>query len=156
MFAPQIAVTIFGGAFPTLHGAALVSASLAAAGGGSLAAGGFGMAGGAVLIAGGGAVLGLGTSGTALSLMMAPKFVQNDYAKLLAKCDCVLLKQLDMKDEVVALQHKIQSDLDEYKLRLKVLEGLENPNDECKQNIKALKKSITYTERTNKQLVKLI
>lgn len=156
VFAPQIAVAIFGGAFSTLHGAALVSASLAAAGGGSLAAGGFGMAGGAVLIAGGGAVLGLGTSGTALSLMMAPKFVQNDYAKLLAKCDCVLLKQLDMKDEVVALQHKIQSDLDEYKLRLKVLEGLENPNDECKQNIKALKKSITYTERTNKQLVKLI
>lgn len=156
VFAPQIAVAIFGGAFPTLHGAALVSASLAVAGGGSLAAGGFGMAGGAVLIAGGGAVLGLGTSGTALSLMMAPKFVQNDYAKLLAKCDCVLLKQLDMKDEVVALQHKIQSDLDEYKLRLKVLEGLENPNDECKQNIKALKKSIVYTERTNKQLVKLI
>lgn len=156
VFAPQIAVAIFGGAFPTLHGAALVSASLAAAGGGSLAAGGFGMAGGAVLIAGGGAVLGLGTSGTALSLMMAPKFVQNDYAKLLAKCDCVLLKQLDMKDEVVALQHKIQSDLDEYKLRLKVLEGLENPNDECKQNIKDLKKSIVYTERTNKQLIKLI
>ena len=156
VFAPQIAVAIFGGAFPTLHGAALVSASLAAAGGGSLAAGGFGMAGGAVLIAGGGAVLGLGTSGTALSLMMAPKFVQNDYAKLLAKCDCVLLEQLDMKDEVVALQHKIQSDLDEYKLRLKVLEGLENSNDECKQNIKALKKSIVYTERTNKQLVKLI
>lgn len=156
VFAPQIAVAIFGGASPTLHGAALVSASLAAAGGGSLAAGGFGMAGGAVLIAGGGAVLGLGTSGTALSLMMAPKFVQNDYAKLLAKCDCVLLKQLDMKDEVVALQHKIQSDLDEYKLRLKVLEGLENPNDECKQNIKALKKSIVYTERTNEQLVKLI
>ena len=156
VFAPQIAVAIFGGAFPTLHGAALVSASLAAAGGGSLAAGGFGMAGGAVLIAGGGAVLGLGTSGTALSLMMAPKFVQNDYAKLLAKCDCVLLKQLYMKDEVVALQHKIQSDLDEYKLRLKVLEGLQNPNDECKQNIKALKKSIVYTERTNKQLVKLI
>lgn len=156
VFAPQIAVAIFGGAFPTLHGAALVSASLAAAGGGSLAAGGFGMAGGAVLIAGGGAVLGLGTSGTALSLMMAPKFVQNDYAKLLAKCDCVLLKQLDMKDEVVALQHKIQSDLDEYKLRLKVLEGLENSNDECKQNIKDLKKSIVYTERTNKQLIKLI
>ena len=156
VFAPQIAVAMFGGAFPALHGAALVSASLAAAGGGSLAAGGFGMAGGAVLIAGGGAVLGLGTSGTALSLMMAPKFVQNDYAKLLAKCDCVLLKQLDMKDEVVALQYKIQSDLDEYKLRLKVLEGLENPNDECKQNIKALKKSIVYTERTNKQLVKLI
>ena len=99
VFAPQIAVAIFGGAFPTLHGAALVSASLAAAGGGSLAAGGFGMAGGAVLIAGGGAVLGLGTSGTALSLMMAPKFVQNDYAKLLAKCDCVLLKRLSMEDE---------------------------------------------------------
>ena len=156
VFAPQIAVAIFGGAFPTLHGAALVSASLAAAGGGSLAAGGFGMAGGAVLIAGGGAVLGLGTSGTALSLMMAPKFVQNDYAKLLAKCDCVLLKRLDMKDEVVALQQKLESDLAKYKLRLKVLEGLENPNEECKQNIKALKKSIAYTERANKQLIKLI
>lgn len=156
VFAPQIAVAIFGGAFPTLHGAALVSASLAAAGGGSLAAGGFGMAGGAVLIAGGGAVLGLGTSGTALSLMMAPKFVQNDYAKLLAKCDCVLLKRLDMEDEVVALQQKLESDLNEYKLQLKVLEGLDNPNEECKQNIKALKKSIAYTERANKQLVKLI
>lgn len=156
VFAPQIAVAIFGGAFPTLHGAALVSASLAAAGGGSLAAGGFGMAGGAVLIAGGGAVLGLGTSGIALSLMMAPKFVQNDYAKLLAKCDCVLLKRLDMEDEVMALQQKLESDLAKYKLRLKVLEGLENPNEECKQNIKALKKSITYTERANKQLVKLI
>lgn len=156
VFAPQIAVAIFGGAFPTLHGAALVSASLAAAGGGSLAAGGFGMAGGAVLIAGGGAVLGLGASGTALSLMMAPKFVQNDYAKLLAKCDCVLLKRLDMEDEVVALQQKLESDLNEYKLQLKVLEGLDNPNEECKQNIKALKKSITYTERANKQLVKLI
>lgn len=156
VFAPQIAVAIFGGAFPTLHGAALVSASLAAAGGGSLAAGGFGMAGGAVLIAGGGAVLGLGTSGTALSLMMAPKFVQNDYAKLLAKCDCVLLKRLDMEDEVMALQQKLESDLAKYKLRLKVLEGLENPNEECKQNIKALKKSIIYTERANKQLIKLI
>ena len=156
VFAPQIAVAIFGGAFPTLHGAALVSASLAAAGGGSLAAGGFGMAGGAVLIAGGGAVLGLGTSGTALSLMMAPKFVQNDYAKLLAKCDCVLLKRLSMEDEVMALQQKLESDLAKYKLRLKVLEGLENPNEECKQNIKALKKSITYTKRANKQLVKLI
>lgn len=156
VFAPQIAVAIFGGAFPTLHGAALVSASLAAAGGGSLAAGGFGMAGGAVLIAGGGAVLGLGTSGTALSLMMAPKFVQNDYAKLLAKCDCVLLKRFDMEDEVVALQQKLESDLNEYKLQLKVLEGLDNPNEECKQNIKALKKSIIYTERANKQLVKLI
>lgn len=156
VFAPQIAVAIFGGAFPTLHGVALVSASLAAAGGGSLAAGGFGMAGGAVLIAGGGAVLGLGTSGTALSLMMAPKFVQNDYAKLLAKCDCVLLKRFDMEDEVVALQQKLESDLNEYKLQLKVLEGLDNPNEECKQNIKALKKSIAYTERANKQLVKLI
>lgn len=156
VFAPQIAVAIFGGAFPTLHGAALVSASLAAAGGGSLAAGGFGMAGGAVLIAGGGAVLGLSTSGTALSLMMAPKFVQNDYAKLLAKCDCVLLKRLSMEDEVMALQQKLENDLVEYKLRLKVLEGLENPTDECKQNIKALKKSIIYTERANKQLVKLI
>lgn len=44
----------------------------------------------------------------------------------------------------------------EYKLQLKVLEGLDNPNEECKQNIKALKKSIIYTERANKQLVKLI
>lgn len=56
----------------------------------------------------------------------------------------------------MALQQKLESDLAKYKLRLKVLEGLENPNEECKQNIKALKKSITYTERANKQLVKLI
>ena len=87
---------------------------------------------------------------------MAPKFVQNDYAKLLAKCDRVLLKRLGRKDEVKSLYQKLESDLAEYKLRLKVLEGLKNPNDECKQNIKALKKSIVYTERTNKQLVRLI
>ena len=38
-------------------------------------------------IEGGSVVLGLDTSGTALSLMMAPKFVHHDYAKLLAKYD---------------------------------------------------------------------
>ena len=77
VFAPNIAIGIFGGSFVGLHGAALVNASLAAAGGGALAAGGMGMAGGTVLITGSGAALGLlGSGGVALAASMGENYAQ--------------------------------------------------------------------------------
>ncbi len=155
-FAPEIAVAIFGGAFPTLHGAALTSASLAAAGGGALAAGGLGMSGGALIITGGGALLGLGTTGAASGLFLAPKFVQNDNAKLLAKCEYVLLGKMDRIDEVVSFQKKTAQSLDQQQIRLDVLQNIINPSDDTKKKIKVLKKSLEYTDRTNKAFLKMI
>ncbi len=154
-FAPQIAVLLFGGAFPALHGAALINAALAAAGGGAVAAGGLGMAGGALVIAGGGAVIGLGASSTALGLLASPSFVQNDYAKLLTKCDEIFIKKANLFDEVIAIQHKLENDLNDYKLQLEMLESLDNKTKECKLTIKGLQKSIVYSERANKKLLEL-
>lgn len=157
LFAPQIAVALFGGAFPGLHGAALVNAALAAAGGGSLVAGGFGMAGGSVIIAGGGALLGMSTASVAtMGLLSSPNFVQTDDAKLLAKCNYLLLNQMHKIDVVVAIQKMTEESLNDSKTQLKVLESAEDKSDECKKTIAALKKSIKYMERTNDELKKLI
>lgn len=157
LFAPQIAVALFGGAFPGLHGAALVNAALAAAGGGSLVAGGFGMAGGSVIIAGGGALLGMSTASVAtMGLLSSPNFVQTDDAKLLAKCNYVLLNQMHKIDVVVAIQRMTEESLNDSKTQLKVLESAEDKSDECKKTIAALKKSVKYMERTNDELKKLI
>ena len=157
LFAPQIAVALFGGAFPGLHGAALVNAALAAAGGGSLVAGGFGMAGGSVIIAGGGALLGMSTASVAtMGLLSSPNFVQTDDAKLLAKCNYVLLNQMHKIDVVVAIQKMTEDSLNDSKTQLKILESAEDKSDECKKTIAALKKSVKYMERTNDELKKLI
>ena len=157
IFAPQIAVALFGGAFPGLHGAALVNAALAAAGGGSLVTGGLGMAGGSVIIAGGGALLGMSTASVAtMGLLASPNFVQTDDAKLLAKCNYVLLNQMHEVDVVVAIQKMTEESLNGSKTQLKVLESSKNKSDECKKTISALKKSVKYTEKTNDELKKLI
>lgn len=157
IFAPQIAVALFGGAFPGLHGAALVNAALAAAGGGSLVTGGLGMAGGSVIIAGGGALLGMGTASVAtMGLLASPNFVQTDDAKLLAKCNYVLLNQMHEIDVVIAIQKMIEESLNSSKTQLKVLESTKDKSDECKKTISALKKSVKYMERTNEELKKLI
>ena len=157
VFAPQIAVALFGGAFPGLHGAALVNAALAAAGGGSLVTGGLGMAGGSVIIAGGGALLGMSTASVAtMGLLASPNFVQTDDAKLLAKCNYVLLNQMHEIDVVVAIQKMTEESLNGSKTQLKVLESSKDKSDECKKTISALKKSVKYMERTNEELKKLI
>lgn len=157
IFAPQIAVALFGGAFPGLHGAALVNAALAAAGGGSLVTGGLGMAGGSVIIAGGGALLGMSTASVAtMGLLASPNFVQADDAKLLAKCNYVLLNQMHEVDVVVAIQKMTEESLNGSKTQLKVLENSKNKSDECKKTISALKKSVKYMEKTNDELKKLI
>lgn len=155
-FAPEIAVAIFGGAFPALHGAALTSAALAAAGGGALAAGGLGMSGGAIIIAGGGALLSLGTSSALTGLLYAPKFVQNDYAMLLAKCEYVLLGKMNKIDEVISFQKSTEHEVSQTRIRLGVLQNVVNPSDETKLKIKNLKKSLEYTDRTNKAFLKMI
>ena len=156
IFAPQIAVALFGGAFPGLHGAALVNAALAAAGGGSLVTGGLGMAGGSVIIAGGGALLGMSTASVAtMGLLASPNFVQTDDAKLLAKCNYVLLNQMHEVDVVVAIQKMIEESLNGSKTQLKVLESTKDKSDECKKTISALKKSVKYMEKTNDELKKL-
>ncbi len=155
-FAPQIAVALFGGAFPALHGAALVNAALATVGGGALAAGGLGVAGGTMIIAGGGALIGLGTSATTMLMLSSPKTVQNDYAKLLVKCDYVLINKLNNIDIVISLQEMIERQLNDFKLRLEVLDSIVNKTDECKESIKILRKNITYTRKTNDALLKLI
>ena len=157
IFAPQIAVALFGGAFPGLHGAALVNAALAAVGGGSLVTGGLGMAGGSVIIAGGGALLGMSTASVAtMGLLASPNFVQADDAKLLAKCNYVLLNQMHEVDVVVAIQKMTEESLNGSKTQLKVLESSKNKSDECKKTISALKKSVKYVEKTNDELKKLI
>ena len=154
-FAPQIAVTLFGGAFPALHGAALISASMAAAGGGAIAVGGLGMAGGTLVIAGGGALLGIGAStASSVLLLNSSKFVQTDLAKILTKCEYIMLNKLNKKEEVVLFQIKLEELLYNYMLRLEFLNSLDNTK-ETKDAIKEAKKSVEYLNRANTALIKL-
>ena len=168
-FAPAIAVGLAGHAFASLHGAALVNASLALFGGGSIAAGGLGMAGGAIVIAGGGALVGLGASGitaSAFILLATPEFVQKDYAKLLANCDYVLLEKYGMINEVCMIQKKVAADLTELKTRFAiakdrseaVLAANENKDEkkEHEEVLKDLETSIKTIEKANSILVKMI
>ncbi|MGM9948355.1 hypothetical protein [Floccifex sp.] len=158
-FAPEIAVALFGGAFPALHGAALVNASLALVGGGSLAAGGFGMAGGTFVIAGGGALIGLGTSGlatSAISLLSSPKYIEVDNAKLLVKCEVILLEKYGKIKEVKTLQKILENDIDSYQLQLKLLKQKGKQSKDKKKIINNLEKSIKNYELTNNNLKKMI
>ena len=158
--APQVAVALFGGANAALHGAALVNACLAAAGGGALAAGGLGMAGGTVIIAGGGALIGLGTSSAAakigFALLSSSNLIHQDSSKLLVKCDYIMLHKFQLEDEVNAIYKKISDEIEIYKLRLKYFEIQKINDEETKKTINELKKSITYLERTNQALEKIL
>lgn len=158
-FAPQIAVALLGGAFPTLHGAALTSASLAMAGGGALAVGGLGMAGGTAIIASGGVLLGLGSSGvaaTTFTLLSNPDYVQNDYAKLLTKCEYVYLNKYSKIDEVHAVSNQIKSDLSSLELRLSVLKNTKKDLKEYDKLINDLEKSYKAMGKTAKLLEDLL
>ena len=158
--APQVAVALFGGANAALHGAALVNACLAAAGGGALATGGLGMAGGTVIIAGGGALVGLGTSSAAakigFALLSSSNLIHQDSSKLLVKCDYIMLHKFQLEDEVNAIYKKISDEIEIYKLRLKYFEIQKINDEETKKTINELKKSITYLERTNQALEKIL
>lgn len=161
IFAPAIAVALAGGAFAGLSGAALTGASLAFFGGGSLAVGGLGMAGGTVVIAGGGALLGLGASGAtaaSLAFLSSPKFIQRDYAKLLATCDYILLKKFLKTNEVCAIQKDVERKLNDFKVELALIENAKEVEDKKSQKIliKDLRNSITIVEKANNRLVKII
>lgn len=161
-FAPAIAVGLVGGSFAGLSGAALTSASLAALGGGAVAVGGLGMAGGAMIIAGGGALVGLGASGAtsaALTLLTSSSYVQDDYARLLTKCDKILLNKYQMKNEVINIQKQVETNLGEITTQLSVIKNSVDEKSQTKvekERVKELEKSAKIIESSNKALIKLI
>lgn len=158
VFAPNIAVGIFGGSFVGLHGAALVNASLAAAGGGALAAGGMGMAGGTALITGGGAALGLlGSGGVALAASMGEdyaQFVLVECSRLLAFLDvatdhCPHEGAILVRKAAEAVRRSIAG----------IEEDVEKENGKGNRKdgklLKQLKKGLKYLSSTLKQIEKM-
>ena len=59
-------------------------------------------------------------------------------------------------DEVVSFQKKTEQSLNHQQIRLEVLQNIINPSEDTKKKIKALKKSLEYTDRTNKAFLKMI
>lgn len=160
IFAPAIAVGLVGSSFAGLSGAALTSASLAMVGGGALTAGGLGMAGGTMIIAGGGALLGAGASAgissTAFALLTSSDYVKNDYAKLLTKCDYILLNKFKMVDAVIAIKQQTQRDLDNLKTRINIIENvIDENNDKDKARKDTLKELKTSEKYMNNALIAL-
>ncbi len=158
VLAPDIAVGIFGGSFVGLHGAALVNASLAAAGGGALATGGMGMAGGTALITGGGAALGLlGSGGVALAASMGEnyaQFVLVECSRLLAFLDvatdrCPHEGAILVRKAAEAVQRSIAG----------VEEDVEKENGKGDRRdsrlLKQLKKGLGYLTSTLKRIEKI-
>jgi len=149
IFAGPIAVMIFGSQFSGLSGAALVSACLAAAGGGAIAVGGAGMTGGIIAIAGGGALLSMAVSGTAvgsLSLLLShsPEFALTQAAKLE-----VVLREIvcNAQNDIVTAQQvlkQFKQQIIELNTELKTLQLASGNN---KDQIENLKKAVSYLEK---------
>lgn len=87
IFAPAIAVSLFGSEFTGLYGVALTNATLAYIGGGAIVTGGAGILGGQSIIAGGGAILGLAGGGLTTSAVTISKTFDNTRRE-----SCELLK----------------------------------------------------------------
>lgn len=166
VFAPSIAVALFGNAFAGLKGIALVNASLALAGGGSLAAGGLGMAGGTLVIAGGGAVAGLSTASTlgaaATVLLSSPEYILKDCAKLVTNCGYVMLDKYGMRYHVTQIRNQLYVAAENYELKLKVLTGSYIANETKKQKeerqqlINEYKTSVQYLRKTVDEINKVL
>ncbi|SCZ81331.1 hypothetical protein [Pseudobutyrivibrio xylanivorans] len=157
-FAPGIATMIAGDAVVGLHGAALVNASLAFVGGGSLAAGGLGMAGGTAIIAGGGAILGIAGSGSA-SMAVILSQTNSDYwirqtTKMLTYCKCVLKDKLNNKAAIKALSEEISITIDSVEMNIKEIEQENCSLD--KDVIKTSKDCLKYLGRSKGELEKLL
>lgn len=156
--APQIAIALAGEAVVGLHGAALTSASLAFVGGGSLAAGGLGMAGGTAIITGGGALIGLASSGTAsvatVLLQTPSEYWIKQSAKLLTFSDIILKGRLEDKSSLKAIEHSINSMIDDREFEIQDLEA--DKNDLEKETIKKMKDYVKYLKRCSSELKKLI
>ena len=165
-FAPVIAVYLVGKS--GLYGAALVSYSLAAIGGGALAVGGLGMAGGTAIIAGGGALIGLlgGTGVSAastVSLLAEDGFVLNECCKLVTFAEKVLLEKNHDVSTVVELQSSIEIRIKEVESQIdtfanvieKEIESKDKKQD-LKRKIKVAKKSLRFLSQTVNALEKMI
>lgn len=157
-FAPVIAVTLAGGSFTGLYGAALTNASLAFFGGGSLAAGGFGMAGGSAVIAGGGALLGLAGSGTVASIaeasLMPNEYKLYDLAKTLTYAKDILLNKMNDQKSVEIIQKMIKILIQKTSTDIKTLK--EDPTDLNKDLLGNMETYRKYLINTDKELGKIL
>lgn len=155
--AGPIAVTLVGGKFAGLTGAALTNACLAYIGGGALAIGGTGMAGGTMIIAGGGAILGLASSssitGVTTAITLHPKLSLCSVAKL----------EVVIKEIILNSQHDIvsaQKTLARYKEKIReledIIEVLSVENKKNKEDIANIKKSYDYFKKSYKELQRFV
>lgn len=166
-FVIQIAIAIYGPMFPTLHGAALITACLAAAGGGAIAAGGGGMVAGVAFIVGGGALIGagVGTTGVAAHaginsliklIVVSPKFALIQAAKLyVAITEIIINKQQNIK---VAYEfiNQFRQQIANLNKEIKEQELKFNKNKDNKKEINNLKKSLEYMEKAYKELLRFV
>ena len=157
--APSIAVALAGDV--GLHGAALVSYSLAAVGGGSLAAGGLGMAGGTAIITGGGALVGmLGGTGvsaaTTLNLLNQDSYVLSECCKLLTFSKVVLLKKNEDIDTISYIESQVGGRIADIEDQLKSFKDESEKDKDLKKKIKVAEKSLKYLKRCDKGLKKMI
>ena len=158
-FAPAIAVALAGDA--TLHGAALVSYSLAAVGGGSLAAGGLGMAGGTAIITGGGALVGLlGGAGVSsvstINLLNQDSYVLSECSKLLTFSKLILINKVGDVDKVAYIESQISVQIVNIENQLNSFKEENEKNKELKKKIQVAEKSLKYLKRCDAALKKLI
>lgn len=156
-FAPGIAVMIAGGGVVHLSGQALINASLAFVGGGSLAAGGLGMAGGAAVITGGGALLGMFGGGAstvaAMVLLSTQGYVLRECAKLITFSSTVLIDEFLMRNTVSLIQKTIEKRIEEFGGQLAVMKATPKAD---KNAIKAITKNLDYLGKCNQSLLALI
>lgn len=134
-----------------LHGAAAISAGLAALGGGAISAGGLGMAGGITVLIGGGSLLGAALgSGAGLAIAsLGSGAVLSEAAKL----------QVVLKEIVLAIQkdtlyfQKILLALNQQVKRLKdEIIIMKTETDKNKKKIKNLEESVKILEKLIKNL----
>ena len=154
IFAPGIAVALFGSAFEGLSGIALANACLALAGGGAVAAGGLGVAGGTAVIAGGGALLGFAGSGTVMGVLSALMISSPEYTLTqAAKLETILKEVIINAQQDVVCAQKIIS---EYKVQIselsKKLTQMELENEKNKKEIKNVKACIKYLTKSCKDM----
>lgn len=158
VFAPQIAVALFGSQFSGLYGAALTNAVLAYIGGGAIAAGGFGVAGGTMVIAGGGALLGLNIGMMSSSTFVLVKEVLVNPTQNIILCSKLLtvVKVFVLnKDNDIELAKTFYN---EFNNSISNLDNLdyETELDMDKKNQKDLKKSLVQMKNTKEELKKFI
>ena len=149
IYAGPIAVSLVGGSFAGVHGAALTGMSLAFIGGGSLAAGGAGVAGGVAVIAGGGAILGVATGGATVTAVGAllkedPAFALTQAAKLEVVLKEIILNAQQDVQNAQAVMEGLRSQIQQQQAELdKMLQEQEKD----KQAIANMKKSLDYLRK---------